>query len=204
MGIFDDLLDLGTSIVSDTVDFAVDVAKITIDAGVEFVDDPIKYTTDSVTEVAGIVLGATVAPLVNNFSQDSEYRIYPVRGSVIYTDLVFGFAEHSGIYIGGGKVVELCGNGDIQIASINEFTNGGTGVSIFVSCQDGNANGSESIAQNAEQMVGRSRDYNVVLDNCHQFTSGCVTGNFDNSDNFLWMLKDTVKKYTLTNSWKSI
>lgn len=32
------------------------------------------------------------------------------------------------------------------------------------------------------------------MDNCHQFSSGCITGNTENSDNFFWMLEDTLKR----------
>ncbi|MNE00608.1 hypothetical protein D3C80_930220 [compost metagenome] len=51
-------------------------------------------------------------------------------------------------------------------------------------------------------MVGQTRSYNFLLDNCHQFTSGCLTGDFENSSNFLWMMKDEAKKTLSVNNWR--
>ena len=51
-------------------------------------------------------------------------------------------------------------------------------------------------------MVGKSRDYNFIMDNCHQFTSGCLTGDFENADNFLWMLKDTAGEVLGADNWR--
>lgn len=53
----------------------------------------------------------------------------------------------------------------------------------------------ESNAKRAECMVGNYRDYNLLIDNCHQFTSGCITGNFENSDNFTLFLKQRISEY---------
>ncbi len=41
-------------------------------------------------------------------------------------------------------------------------------------------------------MIGSSTNYNLALNNCHEFTSGCLTGEFDNADNTLWMLEMTI------------
>ena len=113
------------------------------------------------------------------------------RGCVVYRGL--GPVEHSGIYIGGGEVVSLDGDGDVVSEGLDEFR-AVEGQSIYVSCFDGEAVGDEEVADRAEDMVGSSRSYNLILDNCHQFASGCMTGDFENSDNFLWMLKDTASK----------
>ncbi len=156
----------------------------------------------------------------------------PCIGSIVYTGMVYGTIEHSGVYVGNGEIVELEGTGHIKKVSASKFLKtplqGRAEVlkaattralevlgkkdmaallgalplehmasdcwSIYVSSRDGRAVGSRQAAQRALEMVGRSRDYNLVLDNCHQFSSGCLTGNFENSDNFLWMLKETAKK----------
>ena len=56
--------------------------------------------------------------LVESFI-DNEIRdtVYPVMGSVVYCDLAFGHAEHSGIYIGNDQIVHLDGSGDIEIVT---------------------------------------------------------------------------------------
>lgn len=62
--------------------------------------------------------------------------------------------------------------------------------------------GSAVVAERAREMIGKRRNYNLLFDNCHQFTSGCLTGNFENSDNFLVFLKTTVEKELGTNEWR--
>ena len=159
-------------------------------------------------------------------------KIIPCIGSIVYTGMVYGVAEHSGVYVGNGKIVELKGDGNINKVSAYEFMQtplqgrpeilkalaaGALHVAgksslatmlgavpldnlasdcwkIYVSCKGGQPVGSQQAAQRALDMVGGSRDYNLILDNCHQFCSGCLTGNFENSDNFLWMLKYTAEK----------
>lgn len=129
-------------------------------------------------------------------------RVQPSPGSVVYCDLAFGYMDHSGIYIGNGQIVHLSGRGNIEIVSPRQFIDGGTACNIYVSCHETWSVGSEAVAQRAKNMVGRSRDYNFILDNCHQFSAGCLNGNFGNSLNFLWMLKDESKKHMGSNCWR--
>ena len=129
-------------------------------------------------------------------------QVQPKIGSVLYCDLAFGYADHSGIYIGNGKIVHLSGKGNIEIVTPKQFIDGGTACSIYVSCKETASVGCKDTAKRARSMVGRSRSYNFILDNCHQFSSGCLTGDFDNSHNFLWMLKDESSKKINSNSWR--
>ena len=139
---------------------------------------------------------------VDNVLRD---KVIPVKGSIIYCELALA-AEHSGIYLGKGKIAHLDGSGAIRVVSTKTFLNrlGGwnNAISIYVSCNDNVAVGSENIAKRARAAAGRKREYNLILDNCHQFSSGCVTGNFENSDNFLWMLKDTAMKSINVTTWR--
>ena len=50
------------------------------------------------------------------------------------------------------------------------------------------------IGKRALSMLGRESDYNVILDNCHQFCAGCITGDFDNAINFFFFLEDLIKQ----------
>lgn len=129
--------------------------------------------------------------------------VWPEIGSVLYCDLAFGYMEHSGIYIGNEEIVHLSGDGNIEIVSPKQFIDGGTAVSILVSCRDENAVGSVQVASRAKAMVGRSRNYNFLTDNCHQFSAGCLTGDFDKQINFLWMLKDESAKKLNSNTWRN-
>ena len=60
----------------------------------------------------------------------------------------------------------------------------------------------ESSHQRVLDSIERSRGYNLVFNNCHQFTSGCLTGNFESCDNFLTYLKwSTEKSYGGNIRW---
>ena len=87
-------------------------------------------------------------------------------------------------------------------ASVRGFVEGKTAISIYVSCRDRVAVGDASVARRGRRMVGKHRDYNFILDNCHQFSSGCLTGDFENADNFLWMLKRTTEAALESNTWR--
>ena len=131
-------------------------------------------------------------------------KVEPVIGSVVYCDLA-EFAEHSGIYIGNNRIVHLNGDGKVEAVTPKEFIRRLWGLNpaaeIYVSCDsDDEPVGCHIAANRAEERIGTERKYNMLLDNCHQFVSGCLTGNFNNTDNFLMDLKSISKtKLTATN-----
>ena len=116
--------------------------------------------------------------------------------------IFFGVAEHSGIYVGDNEIVQLSGSGEIELVDPKEFVENTTGISIYVSCDEDEAVGDVQVAERARSQVGRSRDYNFLMDNCHQFSAGCLTGDFENSNNFLWMLKDEASDVLGSNTWR--
>lgn len=128
--------------------------------------------------------------------------VWPVEGSVVYCDLAFGYMDHSGIYIGNKKIVHLSGKGNIEIVSPKQFISGSTARNIYVSCKETESVGSADVARRAKEMVGASRNYNFLLDNCHQFSAGCLTGYFENSCGFLVTLKAESAKNIGSNSWR--
>lgn len=115
--------------------------------------------------------------------------VTPVLGSVVWCDLAF-FAEHSGIYVGGNKIVHLDGSGEVQLVSKKEFMDrlGGfnNAINIYVSCRGNTAVGSAQAARIAKQWVGKKRDYHLLVDNCHRFSAGCILNNFADGDDFLY------------------
>ena len=126
----------------------------------------------------------------------------PVVGSVVYCEIAFGRLEHSGIYVGLGEIVSLSSDGEIVKEGPQSFLDGiTTGETIFVSCNGTSPAGDPSVAKRAREMVGDSRDYNVLLNNCHQFTSECLTGSAENGDLALWMLKDTAEERLGADNW---
>jgi len=152
----------------------------------------------------GILLGANfVESFVDNVCRE---KVRPSIGSVVYCDLVFGRAEHSGIYVGDDKIVHLDGSGIIEIVSMKKFLNRLNGfnsaISLYVSSCGCYSVGSREVAQRALNMIGSRRNYNLLTNNCHQFTSGCLTGNFENNDNFLWLLKITSENVLGSDCWR--
>ena len=134
-------------------------------------------------------------------------KVVPEIGSIVYCAIALGYAEHSGIYIGGNSIVHLNGDGCVEEVSINQFLDRHDGwnraTTIYVSCKGTQAVGRDYIAENAINMLGSWRSYNFLIDNCHQFTSGCITGDFERQENFLWMLKDTAKKKLGCDTWRA-
>ena len=128
----------------------------------------------------------------------------PVRGSLVYCDLVFGYAEHSGIYIGNDKIVHKTGKGKVEIVSSRQFIDNTTAISIYVSCDsNGQAIGGEDIALVAEAEVGSISQYKLLGENCHQFCSYCLTGNFYNQTSLLLPLKREAYDYLGATHWRA-
>jgi uncharacterized protein with von Willebrand factor type A (vWA) domain len=124
-------------------------------------------------------------------------RVRPRPGSVVQCSLLFA-ADHSGVYVERNQIAELEGEGDIRCIDPHLFVNSSSmrGTSIYVVCdkKTGLPLGSRNVAQRARDMDDDRRDYHLLFDNCHQFTSGCITGDFENHDNFFWFLEDTISK----------
>lgn len=128
-------------------------------------------------------------------------RVIPKRGSIVHCSL-FG-VEHTGIYIGNGKIVDLDGNGNIEIRTPKQFIDGTSAISIYVACKNSNPLYKEIIAERAEKMIGRTRDYHLTLDNCHRFTNYCLTGDYKNENlfnNFIDVNKSIVSVYNINTN----
>ena len=128
----------------------------------------------------------------------------PVPGTPVYCNLAV-VAEHTGIYVGDNEIVHLNGDGNIEIVSPQEFVARWDGlnpaISIYCASRNGKALGKKSIANRARAMVGKRRNYNFVLDNCHQFTCGCISGDFENACNFFWMVEMEIRDKLGNFAW---
>ena len=145
-----------------------------------------------------------VESFVDNVIRDKVSA--PIKGSVVCCDLFAGKADHSGIYIGNNHIVHLNGDGLIERVTPKQFMDrlGGlnTAISVYVSCNSGYPVGTKEAAKRAKSCIGSRRGYNLLLDNCHQFTAGCLTGNFENSCNFFTLLKEEVRNEIGGNEWR--
>ena len=162
--------------------------------------------------IGSILLRTVSEKLIGNITKSAvdnviKKNVHPRIGSIVHCELGLNIADHTGVYIGKNKIVHLDGSGAIESVTPKTFLKrlGGfnSAMSIYVSCdEDGDPVGSDTIAKRAKKMVGKNRDYNLILDNCHQFTSGCITGDFENSDNFFWMIEHTAKEHLRTKKWR--
>lgn len=143
-------------------------------------------------------------------------HVTPVPGSVLYCDLAAGYAEHSGIYVGGDGtkcIVELSrqqGRCVINLVSPGEFISGGIGFSIYVSSRNGHAMGKKSVARAALELVGQDLgSYNIAINNCHMFTCLCLCKkdpdllrSIANAEMTLSNLKDQARKVMKADEWR--
>ncbi|MEW5666169.1 lecithin retinol acyltransferase family protein [Pseudomonas putida] len=118
-------------------------------------------------------------PFISSFIDNVlATTVTPVPGSVVYCGLAFNALEHSGIYIGGGKIVHLEGSGKITAVSRAKFLERLDGynvaITVYVSCSDGKAVGSKAVAERAKALIGKTVDYRLLQNNCHRFSSNCL------------------------------
>ena len=152
--------------------------------------------------VPGLLLKGAVEHVFDNHVRGTVTE--PAIGGIVYCDLAFGSSEHSGVYMGDGEIMQLSGDGKIERVSPEQFVSNKTALSIYVSCRDNEPIGSSEVYDRAS-LYRKSliaRDYNVLMDNCHQFAAACVTGDPENSNNFLWMLKHECEKELSVDSWR--
>ena len=131
-------------------------------------------------------------------------------GSILRISLKWN-ADHSGIYLGYGNIAELDGSGKIMVRSFDDFIKGDrtmrNGKNISVATDLSEKVLSKAIfARRAIESLCQIRDYDVVTENCHRFTAGCITGNFTKDITFFSDLEEIIRKYfsQKTISWKSI
>ena len=123
-------------------------------------------------------------------------EVAPVKGCIFKCDLGV-LLEHTGLYIGGGKIVSLNRHSQIRIENEHSFFPPGTNPAsnhIYAACY-GNTDEllfSPAIARRARKKVNQKTSYNVLFNNCHRFTAGCITGNFENEVVSFSQLEDVI------------
>lgn len=180
-------------------DFTEMLGKIAQGTLEEFRSNPAGY----VRKFTDTSIGAS--PLLENLAGSSLATIpkfSPVPGSVVYTDLIPNYMQHSGIYVGDNRIVELNSKGNVCLVTPDQFINGGLGLRIRVSSSKGKAVGSSNVAERALAQVGNREEYHLLMNNCHKFTSGCLTGIFNNPNNLLRMLKLSASMNLGATDWE--
>ena len=123
-------------------------------------------------------------------------EVSPVKGCILKCDLGV-LLEHTGLYIGKGKIVSLNRHSQIRIEDEHSFFPPGTNPDsnrIYAACygNTGEVLSSSAIARRAGKKVDEETPYNVLFNNCHRFTAGCITGNFENEVVSFSQLEDVI------------
>jgi hypothetical protein len=96
--------------------------------------------------------------------------------------------------------------GKIEAVTPQEFVSRLDGANpaetIYFAVANGKAAGNKKIADRAKAMIGKRRQYNVLLDNCHQFTCGCLSGDFENPCNYFTLVQAEIISRFGIFSWK--
>lgn len=146
---------------------------------------------------AGLVYSGAKSIIDNVFRK----QVKPKFGSVVFCTLLPPLAEHSGIYVGNDEIVHLNRFGKIEKVSYKQFIQNTPAISIYISCKNGISVGSESVGNKALKQVGKYRKYNVLTQNCHKFSSECLTNNSGNKDLTLSQLKRTARLHIGAEEW---
>ena len=157
---------------------------------------------EALSEYSGIT--AEVRDKMNYlFYKGTEKTVYldyfGCKGAIIFCELAIGL-EHSGVYIGNREIVELNGDGRIRKIDPVTFHSGSelrTGYELYTFTDlNGNILCSKEIAERALDKIGTKVTYNIVFNNCHEFSTGCITGNFLNLNmTFDSLLSAIARKY---------
>ncbi len=133
------------------------------------------------------------------------FNIKPEVGSVVYCELL-RYGEHTGIYVGNNKIIHLDGSGKIERVSPKQFVSRLNGYNptstIYVSCNNFEAVGSNIVAQKAILQLNTQRKYNLLFNNCHRFTASCLIDNFESVGNSFSALEIIIKIKLGSTGWK--
>ena len=156
---------------------------------------------EALSEYTGVA--AEVRYEMNSRYKDTKQTVYldyfGCEGAIIFCELAIGL-EHSGVYIGNREIVELNGDGRIRKIDPVTFHSGSelrTGYELYTFTDlNGNILCSKEIAERALDKIGTKVTYNIVFNNCHEFSTGCITGNFLNFNmTFDSLLSAIARKY---------
>lgn len=102
-----------------------------------------------------------------------------VPGCIVACDLALGLMDHTGIYIGRNRIIELNGDGRVRKVSIEEFMSASgvrTGAYLYVACKNGAPIANRETSARARQSLESRKEYCVIGNNCHKFSAYCLTG----------------------------
>lgn len=130
-----------------------------------------------------------------------------IIGAIVYINLGIGgieFAEHTAIYVGNNRFVELHGSGEVKLVDSWTLLNSSkqrVGERIFIAADGfGFPLQNKKIALRALKEIGKNIEYHLLENNCHEFVAGCVINQFENDYNYFFMLNKLISKELNNNA----
>ena len=144
---------------------------------------------------------------IANFGEafvDNVFResVTPVVGSVVHCDRAFGYRKRTGIHVGHERIVTASGHGRLVLLTPAQFIDGGTAVSIYVSCHGNRPVGDDEVVRRALNVVNAWPRHASLLKNCHEFTVGCLTGNLHNADGSMSGVEKAAARALGADTWR--
>ena len=128
-------------------------------------------------------------PGKNAFTCIFKKKVVPQTGSVMMVSLA-ATCEHTGIYLGDGKIAEVNSSGKIIEASYEKFTEG-LSIGYMIYCavnKEGKPVCDEKWADRARSKLNSGVKYNPIRPkpekneiNCHNFVISCIQDNFNDN-----------------------
>jgi hypothetical protein len=204
MGFLSDLGEFAEWACENPSDF-VDHVKVKVSELGDILSESGKELAEIASDAYDDLTPAVRGP-VQMFVKD---HVTPVRGSIVCCDLAGAF-EHSGVYVGKGKIIHRDGDGYLASVDPETFLQRLSGlnpaVTIFVSCRGDSPVGGEAIARRAEKALRDKKfaGYDLISKNCHQFCQYCLTGRKDNGslDFTFSCLEATARSVLHMNAWR--
>jgi len=132
------------------------------------------------------------------------WEVKPKKGSLLAVGLALGVIDHTGIYVGGGYVIEQHGNDALKKVTLEEFMRGdnelharGVNFNIQIACDNtGTPLAKKRVAKKAiefyEDYERRNKKYSIVFNNCHQFCWECIAPKSDEKLLFFSTLEELI------------
>lgn len=92
-------------------------------------------------------------------------------GDILYRSK--GVVEHAGAYFGNGKVIHNSPNGDVQLCSIDQYSDG---KNIKVISSGLSTEQTQQFQQRAREKLNQDKGYNLIAFNCEQLVSQVLKG----------------------------
>ncbi len=157
------------------------------------------------TRPTAILKWTPLWPMVNigEALVDNVFRegVSPEIGSVVHCDRAFGYRKRTSIRVGDKRVLTVSGDGRMTLLASAQFIDGGTAVSIYVSCSGNQPVGGVEVVRHALELMDTSPELASRLTNCHDFTVGCLTGDFHDADGSMSSVEEAAVRALGADTW---